>query len=475
MVQRPSTGSSTLGSLVLPLLLLLAFALASVPSAGAAPTSGEKSSTIAAISLLPSPYTSHLVIRNSTTSLCFDCSSPNATSHLDTTFSITSRASPEATLAELRRLAHDFLNGDSGIREAVVSVPLSWTDEQRQTLSLSAKRSGLDILRLVSRPTASSLAYGIDREPYSPPESAQEQSSGPWGRAIIVVDVLGGSVDALEAEVTVLDVDEGVFEIFGTTAARGGSAEIGRAVERALELANTRAARIDNYLLVGEASLDPSLSQTLASLLPNAEQWNTSSIPTNLAAVYGAAVQASFLGEPECSSGDWVGAFEVTPLSLGVETSNGLLHRLVPRNYILPRRVVANFTTSEDDQTSASLRLFAGEHPSAQGNHLLTTLDLEGIEPAAAGETFLKFVLELSPYYETASLSIEDRDSGKSNSIIIPLTSPRGDDWIEIEESILALEKLDYEREQRGEEKPRPSKGLPPVPVIGQGRVKDEL
>lgn len=63
-----------------------------------------------------------------------------------------------------------------------------------------------------------------------------------------MVDVWGGAEDNSEAEVTVLDVEDGVFEIFASTKARGGSAEIGQAVERALEMGNTTAARMDNYL-----------------------------------------------------------------------------------------------------------------------------------------------------------------------------------------------------------------------------------
>lgn len=57
---------------------------------------------------------------------------------------------------------------------------------------------------------------------------------------------------------------------------------------------------------------------------------------------------------------------------------------------------------SAQTETSASLRLFAGEHPSAEGNQLLTTLELEGIHPAPAGEVVLKVVLEVSAYYECA-------------------------------------------------------------------------
>jgi hypothetical protein len=64
----------------------------------------------------------------------------------------------------------------------------------------------------------------------------------------VVVDVWGGEEELFDVELTVLDVDEGVFKIFGSMTARGGSAEIGQAVERVLALAHTRAARIDSYL-----------------------------------------------------------------------------------------------------------------------------------------------------------------------------------------------------------------------------------
>jgi hypothetical protein len=133
------------------------------------------------------------------------------------------------------------------------------------------------------------------------------------------------------------------------------------------------------HRLVGKTSLIPSLTDTLATLLSNARPCNTLPTPTPLAAVYGAAVQASYFGEQGCSSGDWVGAFELTPLSLGasasfrpyletdadlsccyegIETSNGLLHRLIPRNYILPRRVVANVSSKDGRELMICLLIF---------------------------------------------------------------------------------------------------------------------
>lgn len=113
----------------------------------------------------------------------------------------------------------------------------------------------------------------------------------------------------------------------------------------------------------------------------------------------------------------------------GVETSNGVVHRLIPRHSILPRRVETTFTTTEDNrelarlltnlmvgradprldtESAASLRLFEGEFP-AEGNRLLGVLELDGLTPAPAGDLELLVSLEVSDWYTWAPSPFSSR------------------------------------------------------------------
>lgn len=112
----------------------------------------------------------------------------------------------------------------------------------------AASAAGLTVRRIINRPTSACIAYGLDKETLY--RAAADWA--PWGRAVVVVDVLGGFEEEVQAEVSLLDIDDGVFEILSRRERRieVGSATLVPMLEEVLHEANTSASRVDDWLFV---------------------------------------------------------------------------------------------------------------------------------------------------------------------------------------------------------------------------------
>ena len=367
------------------------------------------------------------------------------------------------------------------ITQAVITVPAYFNDAQRQATSDAGTIAGLEVLRIINEPTASSLAYGLDK---------QEQDA-----TVAVFDLGGGTFD-----ITILQMGEGVFEVKSTNGDTflGGDDfdqkilewliqefrhEMGidlsqdrmalqrlrDAAERAkVELSSTLETEINLPFITADASGPQHLVKTLsrsrleqlvADLIDRTEGpcrqavtdagLSNSSIDeiilvggmTRMPAVHekvkgifakdpsrtvnpdeavalGAAIQAGVLaGEV----GDIV-LLDVTPLTLGLETLGSVMTTLISRNTTIPTKKTETFTTAADGQTSVDIHVLQGERPMATDNKSIGRFILDGILPAPRGMPQVEVTFDIDAN-GILSVSAQDKGTGKEQRIVIQPSS----------------------------------------------------
>jgi len=344
-------------------------------------------------------------------------------------------------LRELKQRAEQFFQEqgefDFEVDRAVITVPAYFNDAQRTATRDAGRLAGLEVLRIISEPTAASLAYGLDKK-----------NRG----TIAVYDLGGGTFD-----ISILKVEDGVFEVLATSGDThlGGddfdnlliqlvlrdlelsghvpAPELVQAVRKAaiqakLDLSEHEDAEIrvgpstalpagyrrhisraefealisplvertmapvrqaladagllpkdiDEAVLVGGSTRIPLVRRTVAGLFGRAPHSDLN--PDEVVAL-GAAVQADILvsGRREML------LLDVTPLSLGIETMGGVVSKIILRNSTIPASGREMFTTGVDNQTAVDVHVLQGERELAQDCRSLAQFKLRGIPPMPAG------------------------------------------------------------------------------------------
>merc|ERR1712023_361967 len=154
-------------------------------------------------------------------------------------------------------------------------------------------------------------------------------------------------------------------------------------VKKALEDSKMAKSDIDEVVLVGGSTRIPKVQQLLSNFF-NGKELNQDINPDE-AVAYGATVQGGILSGEGGEAVKDVLLLDVAPLSMGVETEDGLMSKIIDRNTVIPTKKTSEYTTVADNQQQVNFQIFEGERSVAKNNHLLGSFTLENIPAQKKG------------------------------------------------------------------------------------------
>ncbi|KAF2217616.1 hypothetical protein CERZMDRAFT_63791 [Cercospora zeae-maydis SCOH1-5] len=388
-------------------------------------------------------------------------------------------------LGKMKETAEAFLG--KNVKNAVVTVPAYFNDQQRQATKDAGQISGLTVHRVINEPTAAALAYGLEKD----------------DKVVAVYDLGGGTFD-----ISILEISNGVFEVKATNgdthlggedfditlvrhlvqqfkkeqgidlsgdrmaiqrireAAEKAKIELSSAaqtdinlpfitadssgpkhintklsraqleslvdplisrtvdpVRKALKDANLKASDIQDVILVGGMTRMPKVTESVKNIFGRDP---AKSVNPDEAVAIGAAIQGGVLAGEVTD----LLLLDVTPLSLGIETLGGVFTRLINRNTTIPTKKSQTFSTAADFQSAVEIKVYQGERELVRDNKMLGNFQLVGIPPAHRGVPQIEVTFDIDAD-SIVHVHAKDKSTGKDQSITIASGSGLSDSEIE--------------------------------------------
>ena len=239
-------------------------------------------------------------------------------------------------------------------------------------------------------------------------------------------------------------------------------------VEKVLKDSGISKSQIDEVVLVGGSTRIPKVQQLLKEFFNGKELCK--SVNPDEAVAYGAAVQADILSGKSTSTNDIL-LIDVSPLSLGIETSGEVMTKIIERNSTIPCAKSQTFSTFQDNQPAVTIQIYEGERALTKDNHKLGTFNLTGIPPAPRGVPQIEVTFDMDA---NGILKVEASDKKTGNKNNIEISNDQGRLTKEEIEKMVKDAELYAEEDKKASEKINSKNGLETYMFSIKNMLNDE-